>query len=121
MYSLNIANYHDTYNKCYKKIITINNYPDGPLQQYVARITNKKLSPFQENTPCCPIKSCIYVLQNFSPSNPRNNFLAIDDIPDLFHFLSTNNYTIHENLSKLMHDSATSFQDPLLCFISYKN
>ena len=118
MYTLNISNYHDTFNKCYKKIITINNYPEGPLQKYVSRIANKKLSPFQENTPCCPRKPCIYVINSIS-NTYYNNFMTPDEISDLFGFLLSNNYTIHDKLNEIMVNSKISFQDPLLCFISY--
>lgn len=118
MYTLNISNYHDTFNKCYRKIITINNYPDGPLQKYVSRVANKKLSPFQENTPCCPRKSCIYILNSIS-NTYYHNFMTIEEIPDLFGFLTCNNYIIHDKLNELIVNSSVSFQDPLLCFISY--
>ena len=94
MYTLNISNYHDTFNKCYKKIITINNYPEGPLQKYVSRIANKKLSPFQQNTPCCPHKPCIYVINSIS-NTYYHNFMTPDEISDLFGFLLCNNYTIY--------------------------
>ena len=120
MYTLNISNYHDTFNKCYRKIITINNYPNGPLQKFVSSIANKKLSEFQQNTACCPRKPCIYVLNSILVNN-YHNFMTIDEIPDLFGFLLSNNYTIHDKLNEIMVQSSTSFQDPLLCFISYKN
>ena len=118
MYTLNISNYHDTFNKCYRKIITINNYPEGPLQKYVSRVANKKLSPFQENTPCCPRKSCIYIINSIS-NTYYHNFMTIDEIPELFGFLASNNYIIHDKLNEIIVNSSVSFQDPLLCFISY--
>jgi hypothetical protein len=121
MYTLNISNYHDTYNKCYRKIITINKYPEGPLQKYVSRIANKKLSSFQQSTPCCPINPCIFILKSIENVHDYQNFMMIDEIPDLFGFLSCNDYVIHEKMNELMVNSSVSFQDPLLCFISYKN
>tara|TARA_B100000524_G_scaffold170527_1_gene87286 strand:+ start:1877 stop:2242 length:366 start_codon:yes stop_codon:yes gene_type:complete len=118
MYTLNISNYHDTFNKCYRKIITINNYPEGPLQKYVSRVANKKLSPFQQNTPCNPIKPCIYIINSIS-NTYYQNYMTIDEIPDLFHFLKCNNYVIDEKLNEIIVNSSVSFQDPLLCFVSY--
>lgn len=120
MYTIQISNFLDSFNKCYKKILVINNFPNGPLKDYISRIPNKKLSPFQSNTPCCPSESCIFVINSIS-NNYYNNFMTIDEIPELICFLENNNYVIHEKMNEIINDSSINFKNPLLFFFTYKN
>ena len=117
-YSISTQVFNDRHTNCYKRIFTIDRFPEGPLQKYVSRVANKKLSPFQQNTPCNPIKPCIYIINSIS-NTYYQNYMTIDEIPDLFHFLKCNNYVIDEKLNEIIVNSSVSFQDPLLCFVSY--
>ena len=122
-YTLSVQPYLDQHNKCYQKIITINVKPIGPLSKYVKLIHPPKLSPFKENSPCCTQENCVYVITHISSdssnsSNCCNNFMYIDDIPNLFSFLTSNGYTIDSNLTKIMQKSDVRLSNNLLCFIS---
>jgi len=117
-YTLSVQPYLDQYNKCYRKIITINMKPNGPLLQYVKQLSPPKLSPFKERSVCCPANSCIYAITDIGCAGCSGNLMCIDDIPNLFSFLSSNGYTIDSNLTKLMQKSDIRFNNDLLCFIS---
>ena len=116
VYLLSSMPYLDQYNKCYKNILTINVEPNGPLKAIVRRINPSKLSVFQEQSSCCHNQTCYYAVNSFH--NPHE-LLCIDEIPQLFTFLLTNNYTIDNSLTKLMNKSSIKMTNPLLCFITY--
>ena len=115
MYTITTKPYLDQYNKKYIKIITINNMPQGNLAKYVKRIQTPKLSPFKQNNNY-PKECCQYALYRFDDTN---KFMCIDEIPDLFTFLTINNYTINYELTKMMNDSEVKITDKILCFFSY--
>lgn len=115
-YSLTVRPYLDQHNRCYKKIITINAMPSGALGQYVRRINAPKLSPFKDASPCCPSSGCLYALAGLGGC--RTELMCVDDVPDLFGFLSTNGYTIDSDLTKMMQKSAVRLDNDLLCFIT---
>ena len=48
----------DTYNQCYKNIVTINLPPQGPLSNFVRRINFPPLSKFKQPGPCSRNKMC---------------------------------------------------------------
>lgn len=117
MYTLNSEVYLDKFNKCYKKIVTINDYPEGPLREYTKMIPNNKLSPFQENTCNCTEKKCFYALTSLYN---KNDLMLLDDIPNLFGFLVSNNYIIDDSITKMMFKSGVKMTNTnLICFIKY--
>ncbi len=124
--------YLDTYNQCYKNIVTINLMPQGPLAQYVIRIKNTPLSPFKQSTPCNPINKCSLALTksvinngNGCCTNMKNscNLMTVDDVPDLFSFLLERGYVVDTSLTKMMNASDIRFntnnQNKLICFLKY--
>lgn len=121
-YTLSTQLYLDQYNKSYKKIITINCNPCGPLSQHVKRINPPKLSPFKSTinyTSTC----CIFVITDINCNqsfnhNHTNDFMDVENIPSLFTFLSANGYTIDTKLTKMLQTSDIRLSNDLLCFIS---
>lgn len=112
-YQLTSEVYLDKQNKCYKKIITINTSPDDPiLNNIVKTVRREKLSEFQGyGNPCNCYKHCLYAILH--PKNLRN-FLCLDDIAELFTFLTTNGYTIDTSISKLL----LKKNKDIICFIT---
>ena len=116
MYLLSVQPYLDQFNRCYRNIITINNNPRGPLQDYIQRINPPKLSPFKQNTACCTTPNCIYVIKKF---DNLNDFFIIDDLPELITFLLTNDYEIDYNITKLLQKSDVKLSNKILFFFKY--
>ena len=117
-YTLSVQNFLDQHNKCYRKIITINAMPVGPLAQHIKRVNAPKLSPFKETSLCCPSSTCVFAVTNIDSPGCCSDLMCVDDIPNLFSFLSSNNYMIDTGLTKLMQKSNIRFNNDLLCFIS---
>lgn len=97
--------------KTYQQIITLDSIPPGPLADMVTSIQVPKLSKFQQFNSLMPAKNCVYALVRYPKhsysANFKNteSFMSTDDIPSLFSYLSTNGYTIQENLTDLMYKS----------------
>lgn len=126
--SLSSQPYLDTYNKCYKNIVTINLLPQGPLSTLVRRINFPKLSPFKQTGSCNTIKQCGLSLLSLEECNSCNykfgtNLMVVDEIPNLFSFLLSNNYTIDTSVTKMLNQSDIRFNtndgNKLICFITY--
>ena len=115
-YTLSSKVYLDTHNKCYKKIIIINDYPEGPLQNYVSNVKDNKLSIFQERSVCQEWKPCFYAIHYPGQSQ---HFFTIDHLPELFSLLTTNGYTIDTQLTQMINQSQTVSVDGIICFITY--
>jgi hypothetical protein len=123
----------DTYNQCYKNIVTLNLMPQGPLANYVIRVKKTPLSTFKQSTPCNPINKCALAIQKIMNSdvnggccvNVKNscNLMTVDDVPDLFSFLFENGYMADTSLTKMMNASDVRFQtnnqNKLICFLKY--
>ena len=99
-YTISSQIYYDTYNTCYKRILTIDRKPiSTTLNQIVKRLNMPKLSEFKQSTPCCPIEKCIYAIYN--PHNPIE-LLRLEDQSLLITYLMANNFTINTALTQLM-------------------
>ena len=114
LWQLSTQVYLDTANKCYKKIIVINIMPTAPLAGLVKTIQNRKVSPFQSDSCCCPRPYCLLAIQD--PQN-TSQLLCLKDIGRLFSFLSSNGYTIQYELTKIMQLSTEKVNN-LICYIS---
>jgi hypothetical protein len=64
--------YLDTYNQCYKNIITLNLPPQGPLANIVRKVQFTPLSPFKQPGPCQKIKLCGLALQTIGMNCVKN-------------------------------------------------
>lgn len=98
---------------CYKKVIRINDRPNGPLASYVKQISPLKNSSFDVPTACCSTSTtCQYVILN--PYN-SSEILCESDIVNLISFLGANGYTIETELTKIMKNKILN----LIYFLSY--
>ena len=121
----------DTYNQCYKNIVTVNFVPSGPLGRFVHKVPLPRLSPFKEPSYCCERmlfclaigKTCFNKVQ--SGLNYRNNLMTTDEIPNLFSFLLENGYKIDTELTKIMNSCGdirfhTDNSNKIICFVTYQ-
>lgn len=117
-YELSSRMYLSRQSNCYKRIITINKEPDGPLQQYVKQLQHNKLSIFDIQNECDSCyKNCFYGI--LDPHN-KNDLLCLDNITNLFQFLLSNNYQINTEITKLMiKNKRINSNDNLIAYITY--
>lgn len=113
-YQLRAVVYLDKRNDCYKKIVIINQKPQGPLQTLVRSLHIPKPSPFTTYNNCCPSPYCHQAIMHPTKSN---ELLCMNEIADLFSFLTTNGYTIDTEITKMMMQGTEKI-DKLICFIS---
>ena len=119
MYTLTTQPYLDKCNPYYKNIVTINLIPEGPLRYFVRRIHFPPLSTFQQYS---EYKQCGYALASVSHgyNNTNNRLMTPNEIPDLFSFLTANNYIIDTSITKMMNGSNIKLTNSnILCFIKY--
>ena len=115
MYLLAVEPFLDKINDCYTEIITVSPKPSGALLKQTKRINPPKLSPFTVNPNCCPTPTCIYALCSISDPS---RLMCVDEIPDLFCFLTSNAYAIDTEITKMMNQSSIGFQrKKILCFV----
>lgn len=122
--------YLDSYNQCYKNIITVNTMPQGPLSKFVRRVQFPPLSEFKSSNNCNPNKNCGLALisinndyNSYSINNNGSNLMIVDETPDLITFLLSNGYTVDTSITKMFNASDIRFQtdnsNKLICFITY--
>lgn len=122
----------DTYNQCYKNIVTINLLPEGPLRPFVQKVAFPPLSSFKQfGSPCNPSQTCGFALRSIhadtggrcNSNNRCGTFMSVNEIPDLFAFLLSNGYKIDTSLTKMMNTSQAQFktnnENEIICFFSY--
>jgi hypothetical protein len=96
----------------YTNIITINAIPNGPLKNFVRRLTYPKLSPFQSFPKC--------LLGLVFPFTDESRIVEANDIPYLFEFLNSNGYIIDSRVTDMMNNSSIRLtNETILCFIRY--
>jgi hypothetical protein len=128
MYEISSRIYLDKQQQCYKRLVTINTKPEGPLKTLVKQLHHNKLSPFEAvnncNTNC--FKSCYYALRNPEIYNNGNgkycdDLLCLNDIPSFTSFLLENGYTINTDISKMfMKNTRINPKKDLLFYIEYE-
>ena len=121
MYTLSIIPYLE---KCgnYTNIVVINSIPEGPLRLFVRRIQLPRLSPFQtnhtNNNRSYDRMTCALAI--VLPSATENRLVNVNDIPDLFQFLTTNGYKINTKITNMMNRSDVRLSnETILCFIQF--
>ena len=137
-YTLFSRPYLDTYNQCYKNIVTINLPPKGPLARIVRRVNFVPLSTFKQPGPCSRIQNCglglvslrygyhdnLDIYNGYSNYKNDCNLMVVDEIPDLFSFLLSHGYKIDTSLTKMMNGSDikihTNNADKIIAFITYQ-
>ena len=116
VYTLTVRPFYDTVKQCYRKVITVNTAPTGPLSTITKRIHAPKLSPFTEKSICCPQDNCWQIIMDIN--NPVE-YMCVDSVGELFSFLTENGYTIDTSLTKMMMESDVRLSNSLLCMISF--
>lgn len=114
-YTLSTQPYYEAINQCYKIIIVIDRKPNAPLSNIVKTIQTPKLSPFQQASPCEPIKNCANAILN----PETKELLRVDDLSVLFSYLMNNGYTIDTELTKMLNNTHLNITNKLICFITY--
>ena len=123
----------DTYNQCYKNIVTINLIPQGPLAQFIRKVQFPPLSQFKQPGPCSRINNCGLALTAFNNifyNNNNNNcnkncsnLMIVDEIPNLMSYLLSNGYAINTSITKMLNTSDIRFEtenaNKLICVVTY--
>lgn len=95
----------DPKTKEYMNVLTLDNYPEGPLQELVKQMRLQELSEFKKSSRY----GCKYVLM----SEDKHRYLISEDIPFIFSYLRTNGYTIEMDLTNLYKNNY------LVCIFTY--
>jgi hypothetical protein len=121
--------YLDTYNQCYKNIVTINLLPQGPLINFVRRIQFPPLSTFKipngNGINCNKSKQCGLALLSLDNFNTicNTNLMVTDEVPTLLSFLLSNGYSIDTSITKMLNDSDLQFEtntgNKIIAIITY--
>ena len=121
--------YLDTYNQCYKNIVTINLIPQGPLAQLVRRVQFPPLSQFKQPGPCSRINNCGLALTTLNSVFYNNlnkgcsSFMVVDEVPNLMSFLLSNGYSINTSITKMLNTSDIRFEtenaNKIICVVTY--
>tara|TARA_Y100000389_G_C17461454_1_gene522045 strand:- start:275 stop:634 length:360 start_codon:yes stop_codon:yes gene_type:complete len=115
-YSISTQVFNDRHTNCYKRIFTIDRFPEGPLQNLVRRMFSPKLSHFQDFSACPERNPCILAIHH--PTDPHR-LINVEEQPILLTFLIQNNYTIDTNITKLMMKNPVQPIDNLMFIITY--
>lgn len=113
-YTLFSQVYLDTYNQCYKNIITINIPPKGPLEQLIRRVIFYPLSTFKQIglRKLCGI--------GFKSIKDDCHLMTTCETPELFSFLLANGYKIDTNITQVLSEQlCTNDSKKMICFITY--
>ena len=119
----------DTYNQCYKNIVTVNLIPQGPLAQLVRRVQFPPLSQFKQPGPCSRINNCGLALTTLNGVFYNNlnkgcsGFMIVDEVPNLMSFLLSNGYYINTSITKMLNTSDIRFEtenaNKIICVVTY--
>jgi hypothetical protein len=115
----------DTYNQCYKNIVTINLIPQGPLAQFVRKVQFPPLSQFKQPGPCSRINNCGLALTSLNNicNKGCSGFMVVDEVPNLLSFLLSNGYSVNTSITKMLNTSDIRFEtenaNKLICVVTY--
>ena len=115
----------DTYNQCYKNIVTINLIPQGPLAQFVRKVQFPPLSQFEQPGPCSRINNCGLALTSLNNicNKGCSGFMIVDEVPNLLSFLLSNGYSVNTSITKMLNTSDIRFEtenaNKLICVVTY--
>ena len=115
----------DTYNQCYKNIVTINLIPQGPLAQFVRKVQFPPLSQFKQPGPCSRINNCGLALTTLNNicNKGCSGFMVVDEVPNLLSFLLSNGYSVNTSITKMLNTSDIRFEtenaNKLICVVTY--
>ena len=115
----------DTYNQCYKNIVTITLIPQGPLAQFVRKVQFPPLSQFKQPGPCSRINNCGLALTalNNMCNKGCSGFMVVDEVPNLLSFLLSNGYSVNTSITKMLNTSDIRFEtenaNKIICVVTY--
>lgn len=100
MYALSTRVYLEPITKEYIEVFQVEPKPKGKLLSILKQVAPLKLSPYKGFQSC---EGCIFLVKNINPNRRcSTDFLAVDDLPLLFCFLTENGYDIDTKLTKLL-------------------
>ena len=125
--------FYDQFNQCYKNIMVINVFPQGPLKYFVRRTQFPRLSTFQRTGPCNPIPLCGFAIQSLKGleigfglnrfinngcciNNLGCNLMTPDEIPNLITFLTGNGYQIETQITNMLNQSEIKLSNQKIVF-----
>lgn len=126
----------NSYYQTYMNVLTVSNFPMGPLGQMIFPIRVDKLSPFQSLPPGvnCAFPQCTLVIGKYKMKPVMNNvdtFMMDEDIPAFFSYLENNGYIIDKSLTTMLVDSKLNIggvssckysgNRQFVCMFSYNN
>ena len=105
----------NSYYKSYQDILTLSDFPAGPLGTLVRRINVPKLSQFQSMSAFSPpptsrnaySQTCLFALSRYPhPGQSQSikhgdTFMYAADIPNVYGYLENNGYKIMDNLTTM--------------------
>ena len=117
---LDTTEYSSTARGVYKRIVTINIEPNGPLKMLTKKIHATKLTPFKDpyNSTGSSQHSCIYSLQSLVEPH---KLMTQDEVPELLAYLMSNNYTINTTITEMI-NSNKKLSNPdktTICYASF--
>ena len=117
MYALCTETYLDPHTKEYLEIFTIEPKPKGPLLSILKRMPYQKLSPYKLNDKC----GCFYAVKNINPdAGCHTEFLPVEDLPVLFHYMTLHGYEIDTKLTKMLFAGKSAAKKRgLVCYIRF--
>ena len=116
MYALSTRVYLEPITKEYIEVFQVEPKPKGKLLSILKQVAPLKLSPYKGFQSC---EGCIFLVKNINPNRRcSTDFLAVDDLPLLFCFLTENGYDIDTKLTKLLvQGKSAATKRNLVCYI----
>ena len=116
MYALTTRVYLEPITKEYIEVFQVEPKPKGKLLSILKQVAPLKLSPYKGFQSC---EGCIFLVKNINPNRRcSTDFLAVDDLPLLFCFLTENGYYIDTKLTKLLvQGKSAATKRNLVCYI----
>ena len=113
------SDYMSTTRGVYKRIVSTNIEPPGPLKQMSRRLHSTKLTPFKDPFANSSHHSCFYCLNSL---NDSSKLMTQEEIPELIAYMSSNNYKIDTSITQMLNEN-TKLSNPdktLVCFATYQ-
>ena len=116
MYALTTRVYLEPITKEYIEVFQVEPKPKGVLLSILKQVAPLNLSPYKGFQSC---EGCIFLVKNINPNRRcSTDFLAVDDLPLLFCFLTENGYDIDTKLTKLLvQGKSAATKRNLVCYI----
>ena len=116
MYALTTRVYLEPITKEYIEVFQVEPKPKGKLLSILKQVAPIKLTQNKGFQSC---EGCIFLVKNINPNRRcSTDFLAVDDLPLLFCFLTENGYDIDTKLTKLLvQGKSAATKRNLVCYI----